>query len=94
MRVHHYDTRGLYLGSSDADPSPLEPGEFLIPARATSIEPPEFPDGKTALWDGAGWSLTNQRQTTPEDEAAFKLAQFLKDNPDVASLIDASTDAA
>lgn len=41
MNVHHYHPEtGEYLGVSAADPDPLDEGRWLIPAHATTIEPP------------------------------------------------------
>ena len=48
MIVYHYhpDTGAFLNTSSAADPDPLEPGHFLIPANATEIVPPSVPDPK------------------------------------------------
>lgn len=47
-----------FVSSSVADPSPLEPGVWLIPAHSYLTQPPEFIPGYTAvaLPDGSGWS--------------------------------------
>ena len=56
--IHHYHPVSReYLGYSEADESPLEPGEFLIPANATSVEPPAVPEGKVAVWNSVDWSV-------------------------------------
>lgn len=58
MQIHHYDPdSGLYAGSGLADPSPLEPDVWLIPAHATAVAPPTVPTGYQAIWSGASWTL-------------------------------------
>jgi len=56
MKIYHYspDSR-LYLGSSNADESPLEPGVYLIPAHATAIEPPSAEEGQEVVWENGQW---------------------------------------
>ncbi len=58
--VYNYDpiTR-TFTGASQADESPLEPGVYLIPAHATTIEPPAVADGKVARYrpDDVMWEL-------------------------------------
>jgi len=60
MKIYHYHPEyKIYLGSSDADPSPLEPGVFLIPAYATELEPPEYSEGKVSVFDGTSWDIVD-----------------------------------
>ena len=55
MQIYHYDQSGLYLGDSAADPSPLEPGVFLIPAQATPVKPPSARDGFLRRFVNGTW---------------------------------------
>lgn len=64
--IYHYDLAGLLVGSTIADESPLEPGVYLIPARATDIAPPTVPDGSRAHFDGAAWLIEPIPQQDPE----------------------------
>jgi hypothetical protein len=42
MTVYNYHpVSGQFTGASEAEPSPMSPGEFLIPAYATDVAPPE-----------------------------------------------------
>lgn len=58
MNIYHYADDGYYLGSSEAEPSPFRPNEWLIPANGTMIAPPSF-DSSTeqARWTGEGWEI-------------------------------------
>jgi len=61
MIVYHYhpDT-GVYLNTSEeAEPDPLAPGKWLIPAHSTPKSPPSPPNPKTqhAVFDGTSWSV-------------------------------------
>jgi hypothetical protein len=61
--VYHVDpVTGLPLGTSEADASPLEPGEWLVPAYATLQAPPKLPAGFAAvLMDGEWTSVEDHR---------------------------------
>lgn len=92
--AYQADTAGLYVGTTHADESPMEPGVFLLPARATFTAPPEsWPDDKWPRWDGTQWVLVTRPKvgSTPIDPLA-KLKEFLAGNPDVAKLIGNSAD--
>ncbi len=57
-KIYHYHPEsGVLNGVADADESPLEPGQYLIPAYATEIPPPIVADGQLqlAVFDGANW---------------------------------------
>jgi hypothetical protein len=58
MNIYHYnDQDGIYLASGVADESPLEPGVYLIPAFATTVEPPVFKDGERAVFSNEAWTV-------------------------------------
>lgn len=47
MQIYNYDENGLYVGTGQADRSPLDEGEvYLIPARATTIPVPSEVPGQ------------------------------------------------
>lgn len=67
MQIHNYHpgTR-IYTGASQADESPLEPGVYLIPAYATTAEPPKLQDGHVARYrpnDGLWEAVPDVRGT-------------------------------
>jgi hypothetical protein len=58
MKEYHYDPEYKYfLCELDAHPSPRVPGEYLISANATTLEPPEAPDGFICVFDGTSWNV-------------------------------------
>jgi len=69
MKIYHYhpDT-GVFLGEGIADPSPLEQDVWLIPASATTIEPPQAPAGSQAVFGGGAWRLQAVPEPEPEAE--------------------------
>jgi hypothetical protein len=83
--VYQHDHAGFYVGPLEADPSPLQQGQFLIPARCVTAPPPiVVTEGMAARWSGAAWAVV--REPTQPDPVA-KLQAFLEANPDVAALI-------
>lgn len=57
--IYHYDHSGIFTGASDADESPLEEGVWLVPANATTIEPPFLQAGQRARFSNAQWTIEN-----------------------------------
>lgn len=53
----YYQTNldGEYVGEGLADPSPLEPGEWLLPGGATWKKPPRLKANQAAVFDGSKW---------------------------------------
>jgi hypothetical protein len=82
MKIHNYDrVTGQYLGSSDADPSPLEPGGFLVPAFATATPPPEPEGGKVPSFNAVTecWSLVSiaaPEVTPPAPEVTLEVKEL------------------
>lgn len=67
MKIYHYHPEtGVFIGEGIADPSPLEPGAWLVPAHATEVAPPEVGEGmEAALIEGA-WEVRPIPEPEPE----------------------------
>jgi hypothetical protein len=62
MQVFNYHRiTGEFLSAEEADPSPMEPGVWLIPAYATTERPPFIPNGCVALFNGGGRAVGEWR---------------------------------
>jgi hypothetical protein len=56
MQIWNYHpTTGELLGASVADPNPVEPGEWLIPAHATATPPSDPQAERVCRFKGGGW---------------------------------------
>lgn len=64
--IYNYDrATGLYLGQAQADPDPLQPGQWLMPANATPDAPPLAAAGQVAVYtDVRGWQLAQDHRGT------------------------------
>lgn len=60
--VYQTDHLGLYAGPALADPSPMEPGVWLIPGGCIEAEPPTVPAHKAARWNGQAWEVVDYFQ--------------------------------
>lgn len=57
MYIYHFDDLGVFYAKSIADQSPLEPGVFLIPAKSTTLPPPQTPPGYKAVFIADSWQV-------------------------------------
>lgn len=56
-QVIQLDPQGFFVGFTEGDESPLEPGVLLLPGGCILAEEPAFdPDTHSAQWDGAAWT--------------------------------------
>jgi hypothetical protein len=60
--VYQTNNEGYFTGPTEADPSPMEPGVFLIPAGAVEIEPPPVGPDRAARWVNGVWQIVPRPQ--------------------------------
>jgi len=103
MKIYNYDAEThIYIGTSTADPCPLEEGVWHIPAHATTIELPPEKDGYFTVFDDEKqeWFYAEIPKPVKEkvveppplndppiEDPLTKLKDFLASNPDVADLL-------
>ena len=82
MQIFHYNPdNGEFLGVGKADPDPLEQGNWLIPAHATTVAPPAvtLPDTVARFQNGV-WSIVPDfRGTTywlAHDDGPHKITEI------------------
>lgn len=94
--VFQTDSAGHYIGNTEADEDPMQPGAFLVPRGCVEEAPPDtWPADSWPRWTRTGWELiprpaaakqVEDNAKPPEDPVA-KLQAFLSANPDVAALV-------
>lgn len=62
---HYHRETGELIGQSLADLDPMQPGRWLIPANATTLQPPAPGAGQFPAWNGADWVLRAVPQPVP-----------------------------
>ncbi|MGK2740533.1 DUF4376 domain-containing protein [Tepidicaulis sp. LMO-SS28] len=70
LTVYQCDSEGIFVGEAYADPSPLEPDQWLIPGGCVTTVPPEIPEGKRARWTDSAWLIEDIPAPAPEEEPA------------------------
>lgn len=69
MEIYNYHAETKeYTGQGFADPSPLEPGKWLIPANATTVMPPSPLPGKVRCFDGTAWIYTDIQEESKDPD--------------------------
>lgn len=66
--VYLFDATGAYIGTYDAQESPLEPGVFITPVFSTSSVPPEVLPNQVAVFNGNSWTVQQIPEPEPEME--------------------------
>ena len=79
--LYCYDTEGVYTHSTPANPSPLEPNVWLIPAMATMTPVPDIGAGECAVWTGSAWEIKNIPGPEPEPTRLPRWNGDRKDRP-------------
>lgn len=65
MNVYQTDDLGFLIGVTQADPDPLNEGQWLLPGGCVNEVPPPAGDMQIARWTSSGWVLVadNRGQT-------------------------------
>ena len=80
MKIYNYHYEYNYLISeSTADESPLEPGAFIIPAHATTIQPPRCDNNQIQIFNGSSWDIVDTKRGTYYSTLTFEV--IVNDNP-------------
>ncbi len=68
MKIYHYSDQGEFIAEGIADPDPMAPGSWLIPASATTEEPPKHINGKKRVFITNGWEFHDLPEAVQETE--------------------------
>ena len=68
MEIYNYvGGTGEYVGTSTASPDPLDVGQFLIPANATTTAPLSAREGYAVVLTGAEWAYVEDNRGSAYD---------------------------
>jgi hypothetical protein len=79
---------GEYVGEARADPDPLEFDNWLVPAQATLIQPPDPAANKTPVFDSDKWTLVDDFRGDWYSKADGSIVSFHELGPLPENLTD------
>lgn len=85
MLVYNYDpVLKFYISTSEADESPLEPGVWLIPAHATTIEPPVCREDQIVVFqeDRQEWDIVDKVVEEYKEDVAVSKPEITEEEKD------------
>ena len=90
MIYNYSPVTGEYIGSEEAQFSPLEPDVILMPAHATEIEPPEVSGKKVAVFANGAWGVVKDLRGTHfwMPDYSMHYQNKLGDLPDGATTVE------
>jgi hypothetical protein len=89
--IYNYDpANGHFLNTGKADPSPLEPGVWLVPAHATTATPPQGVPAEKLRWDGTAWREDGAAVSKPVDYRISKDAIWRRATDEEAEAMEAA----
>ena len=79
MTIYNYNFNGIYIGTAQADEDPLEKGNYLIPAFATTVNIPHeiVQDYHSWKWNGTEWTEVVNYTNIPFWDKETKIKQPL-----------------
>jgi len=67
MKIYSYDPfTKIFSNVAVAEKNQLNPNEYILPAFCTTTQPPSFPQGKQAFWNGSAWEIQNAPASEPQ----------------------------
>jgi hypothetical protein len=82
----YHPSSGLLLGEGRADPDPMQPGQWLMPANATPESPLTQAQGQVVVFKQSAWHLLPDQRGTWYDESG-QAVQITDVQADVAGLV-------
>ena len=90
MKVYNYNAHTkAYTFEEDADPDPMRPGRWLIPAHSTIIKPPEVSDNEVACFneDSKAWLTVHKDVIIKQSIVPYNILRS-REYPSIFEYID------
>ncbi len=86
MKIYHYSEQGEFIAEGMADPDPMSPGSWLVPANATNVEPPKEVQGRKRIFIAGGWEFKDVPAEESKEELPAPTAEEIRRGEIVAEL--------
>jgi hypothetical protein len=67
MKIYSYEPfTKIFSNVGVAEKNQLNLSEYIFPAFCTTVQPPSFPQGKQAYWNGSSWEIQDKPVREPD----------------------------